>query len=202
MFTVHTELALTPYRNAFEQMALGAIVVPNCMSEPHTSEIRARVAKRSFMPYRLVHQGHFAHADAIDEPELTQGLVELAEFITQTRLAVVWERCFRLTRGDYVLSQLHGGEVGFHEGGRLIDAIVDLSASSSGEAQVVYAHKGEHFFAAPQLSRSMSLIERRTSVTRYHRYLNHLMQGRTVYRYCVTLARTDVAPTDPPSRRP
>jgi hypothetical protein len=201
MFTTHTELTLTPYRDAFEQMALGAIVVRNGLSEQVAGDIRRRVTLKSFTPYRLAHRGNFVHADEIGEPELTTGLVEVAEFITQTRLAIVSERCYRLTHRDYVLSSVHADELGFDEGARLVDTIVDLSESSSGEAQVVYAHKGEHFFAAPQLSRSISIIERRPSVTRYHRYLNHKMEGRVVYRHCVTLARTDVAQTDPPSRQ-
>ena len=197
-FTISTELVLEPYRSAFEQMALGAIVVRHGLSAMIAGDIRGRLVEKTFAPYRLVHRGHFAELRDVDEPELTEGLVELAEFITQTRLAVSSQRCLRLTRGDYVLSGAHTQELGFSEGGRAIDVIADLSEASSGEAQVVYAHKGEHFFAAPQLSRSISLIERRPAVTRYHRYLNHKMEGRTVYRYCLTLLRVDSAPTDPP----
>lgn len=202
MFTRQTELALEPYRDAFAQMAMGAIVVRGGLTEHVVEEIRGRLVMKSFTPYRLAHRGHFAFVDDVEEPALVAGLVDLAEHITETRLVLVKARCFRLTRGDYVLSSIHEDELRFDVSGRMIDVIVDLSAASSGEAQVVYAHKGEHFFAAPQLSRSIAIIERRPSVTRYHRYLNHKMAGRVVYRHCMTLRRTDSAPTDPPDKRP
>ncbi len=201
MFTLGTELVLTPYRSAFEQMAVGAIVVRDALSGAVAHDIRARLSQRSFAKFRLAHRGHFSYADEVEEPELTAGLVELSEFVTQTRLAIVSQRCFRLVAGDYVLSAQHADLPQLGDEQRLIDVIADLSKSSSGEAQIVYALRGEHFFAAPQLSRSISVIERRASVTRYHRYLNHKMGERVVYRHCVTLRRIDVAETAPPSRR-
>ncbi len=202
MFTVSTELSLAPYRSAFEQMAMGAVVVPKAIGTPELQQLQKRLVMKSFVPFQRADLGRFAFVDRIDEPELTEGLCKLAAFVTETNLNLTSERCYRLRRGDYVLSKGLDDGTSWDEGARLIDVIADLSESSSGEAQVVYAHKGEHFFAAPQLSRSISVIERRPSVTRYHRYLNHKVEERVIYRYCITLARSDVAPTDPPSRRP
>jgi hypothetical protein len=203
MLTINEDPDLARYRDAFEQMALGAIVVRRAVSETDAAAIRKRLSGKSFAQYRLVHLGHFAYTDEVDEPALRDGVLELAEHVTQTRLSVAAERCYRLVRGDYVLSRLDH-DIGFEEGARAVDVIVDLSESSSGEAQVVYAHKGEHFFAAPQLSRSIALVERRPSVTRYHRYLNHKTEGRVIYRYTVTLARGEQPrPSQlPPSEAP
>ncbi len=195
------ELALTPYRDAFAQMALGAVVIPRAIDEPAHREVRERLTLASFVPFRLVHKGHFSYLDELDAPVLVDALVRIAELVSETRLAVLLTRVYRLTRGDYVLSAIDVDQLGTRAERRLIDVVADLSEASSGEAQVVYAHRGEHYFAAPQLSRSVSVIERRASVTRYQRYLNHTTEGRVVFRLCLTLQRVDVTPTDPTSLR-
>jgi hypothetical protein len=200
MLAAGSDEALAPYREAFAQMAIGAIVVRDALSDAAAGEVRDRLRKLSFTPYRMLHRGHFAFVRDLEEPELCRRAVAIAELIAECKLSILRSRCLRLVRGDYVLSAEDDAAQAlaprlFDERARALDVIIDLSEGSSGEAQVVYAHRGEHFFAAPQLARSLTVVERRATVTRYHRYLNHRIGERVVHRLCLTLVRSEVDKT-------
>jgi hypothetical protein len=204
MITLNTEAALFPYREAYRQMAIGATAIRGALAAEVTAEIRGRLAKCNFVPFRLAHRGHYAFLDDVQEPALVRGAVKLAEFVTGLRLAVAVVRCLRLRAGDYVLSSDDPtGPYRPSEGNpaaRCIELTADLSESSSGEAQVVYSHRGKDFFVMPQLSGCIALVERRSTVTRYDRFLNHRVGEAVVYRLRLTLVRPAVPPTDPPPR--
>lgn len=194
-----TGIAALPYRRALAQMAIGAVVIEGAYGRQTADGIRAELDEAGFSPFRLRHLGCYERRDTVPSAALVAELHELAEYVTATSLAVTDSACLRLRQGDYVLGQ--AGEPTFGEQ-RGYELTLDVSASSSGEAQVVYARRGEHFFAAPQLAASVALVERRPSITRYDRYLNHRIGDRVVHRIRLALVRSGVAETEPPSRGP
>lgn len=194
-----TGIAALPYRRALAQMPIGAVVIEGAYGRSTADRIRGELDEAGFAPFRLRHLGCYERRDTIPRAGLVAELHELAEYVTATSLAVTSVACLRLRRGDYLLAA--AGEPHF-EDRRGYELTFDVSASSSGEAQVVYARRGEHFFAAPQLSTSVTLVERRPSITRYDRYLNHRIGDRVVHRIRLALVRSGVSETEPPSRGP
>lgn len=194
MLTLGTASALRPYRDAFQGMPVGAVVVERALPAATVTEIRARLDAQPFVSFFLADRGRYELLEEIEEPALLAGLRDLADYVTGERLAIADARCLRLRRGDYALRR-DDDRTRPPEG--RYELVCDLSAGSSGEAQVVYARGGRTFFVAPQLSGSVSLVGR-AGVSRYDRYLNVHTAGRVVHRLRLWLARVQVDQTDPP----
>ena len=192
--------ALAAAADTFAQMAIGAVSLERALDRDAVATLRGQLERESFVPFRLLDRGRYAE---LDEPptaaaSLIEALRQGAELVTQTRLAVASARCLRLSRGDYMLSrddQLRHAALPDTR----IDVIADLSASASGEGQVVYAYRGENIFAAPNIGGAMAIVGRRAGVTCYDRYLSSRAPERPIYRLRLTLLRSTVAPTAPPA---
>ncbi len=186
---IDPDLPIAAYAEAFQSMPVGAVVIRRAIPNDAVAALRERMTMRPFREMWLADRGRYAHCDDLDEPELVRAVERAASIIADGRAAVASARCLRLVHGDYALLK----DDQPLEGVRSIDATVDLSAGSSSEAQVVYSIRGHNFFAVPQLSGSVALVERRPGVRRYDRYLNRAMGDRVVYRLRLVLI-VDEAP--------
>lgn len=181
---IDPELALAAYRDAFQNMSVGAVVVPRALLPDVVAALRERMTMRPFHEHWLADRGRYGYCDDVDEPELYRVIERAVSFIADARATIDRARCLRLVHGDYsLLADDHDGE----GDDRRIDATLDLSEGSSSEAQVVYSLRGHNFFAVPQLSGSLALCERRPGVRRYDRYLGFALGERVVYRLRLSL---------------
>jgi hypothetical protein len=198
------DTGLAPYRAAFAHALVGAVVVDQALDRQALVPIRGRIDAADFVPYRRLHHGSFERLRPVREPELIAAVVAIAEAVTGASLALMANECLRLRHGDYVLASEATADAGdpgpTSLASRWIEVTADLSSGSSGEAQVVYARRGEHFFAAPQLSGSVAIVERQPTIARYDRYLNHRVADRVVHRLRLQLARSSVTATEPPPK--
>jgi hypothetical protein len=147
--------------------------------------VRAAVAEARLQPFDLANRGKYRHAavDLDDEPRKV--LEDWASEVVGRSLAAVdavavalGQSDYSLTRDDAVwLTRTHAS----HE------MTLDLSASSSGEAEVVYTHRGLAFFTVPQRPRQWALVARAPTVERYDRYLTHRVGDLVVTRLRVAL---------------
>jgi hypothetical protein len=177
----------TAYREAFAHMPVGAVTIARALPADVVAALRERIERRPFAEERRADRGRYMHCDDLDEPELLRAVARAASFLVDGRAEVVRARCLRLTHRDYAL---RADDDAIEGEGRRAEATLDISAASSAEAQVVYAHKGHHFFAVPQLAGGFSLVARQPGVTRYDRYLGQAMKGRVVHRVRVMLVVT------------
>jgi hypothetical protein len=187
---IDRELSLLAYREAFHSMPVGAVVIPRALPPDAVNALRERIAMRAFREHWLADRGRYAVCHEIDEPELFRALERATGTIVDGRATLMRIRCLRLSQGDYSLyrdDELAGQAARSSEERRTIEATIDASEASSAEAQVVYSLRGHNFFAVPQLSGSLALVERHPGVRRYDRYLNHHMRDRVVYRLRFTL---------------
>jgi len=191
------QMHLQPHREVFSQMSLGAVVIQKALSPDAVSTARERLEQDSFTPIFLAHRGRYAVRRHLDAPELLPALRRLASFVVDDRLSLLDACCLRLQRGDYALRR-DDLATRPHVDGRVYELTADVSQGSSGEAQVVYTRGGSSFFVAPQLSGSVTIVERHASVERYDRYLNHAMRDRRVHRIRAWFARPNVEETEPP----
>ncbi|MCA9617749.1 MAG: hypothetical protein KC731_01930 [Myxococcales bacterium] len=187
---------LAAYRRAFEQSPLGTVVLEQVVHPDEASALRKRLRARGFLPYRRLDRGRYELLAEIGEPDLIQNLRRVAAAVTGARLVVAQAEAYRLRHGDYLLESTDL----LPPPRRWYELTCDLSAGSSGEAQVVYARRGEHVFVAPQLAGSFALVRRDTEVSRYDRYLNHRIGDRVVHRLRLALVSTEVAETAPPPK--
>ncbi len=197
MKELEDQTRLQPHRDAFAHMSIGAVVIQKALSPDATTAARERLETETFTPVFLAHRGRYAIRRELEAPQLLPALRRLASFVVDERLSILDACCLRLQRGDYALRR-DDLATRPHVDGRVYELTADLSASSSGEAQVVYTRHGRSFFVAPQLSGSVTIVERHPTVERYDRYLNHAMGNRRVHRLRVWFARPNVEETAPP----
>ena len=93
---------------------------------------------------------------------------------------VVAHRWVWMARGDYALTVDDAWASRLAPEG--VHAIIDLSLTATGEAEVVFTHRGQAFFTMPQRPGEVALVERGPTVRRYDRYLTHRVGEAIVSR--------------------
>lgn len=143
----------------------------------------------SFERRDLADQGVYDHASDAAAPEVEEALVELASRIARTPLEARARRWYRMRAGDYTLVKDDRWITEAAPG--WLDLSVDLSPEPTGEAEVVFMHRGAPFFTAPQRLGVVSLVTRGPTVTRFDRYLTHRVGSREVQRLRLLLVARD-----------
>lgn len=184
MISAAAAKALSPYREAYRGALLPAVVVPGALSEPAAAELRAELSAAGFEPYWLADHGRYEVNDALAAPELFDSLREIAEHLAGAGLEVQAARWLGLRRGSYSLLR---DDVMVAGQERSVELTLDLSAGSCGEAEVVYTHRGQVYFAAPQRPGALALVERGPTVRRYDRYLTHRVGAAEILRLRMAL---------------
>jgi hypothetical protein len=145
------------------------------------AQLRARV---KVAPFYLADRGRYHVGEGADE-ELFSSLTRFAEAVVGEPLHYVAHRWLRFAHGDYQLT--HGDH---HDGaakGRHLELTLDFSARETDQGETVYTDGREAAFLIPQLPLSLALVERRDSLYRYDRYLNHLIGDAEVWRLRLSL---------------
>jgi hypothetical protein len=135
-------------------------------------------------PYFLADRGRYHVDDTHHEPELFAGLAALAADIAGARVAPAAARWTRLVRGDFAM--LKDDHRRWSQLGRHLEVVLDFSAATSSEAQVVWSGQG-HVLWMPQVPLAGALVDRRHAVQRYDRYLTHRVGAAEVYRLSLAL---------------
>jgi hypothetical protein len=166
---------------SFGTSQLPAVSIPSGCSEGATRELLSTVSWVRFARTALAHRGCYERATVpVPEASLAE-LLELASECARRPLTVAMHQWSRLRAGDYSLAR---DDDAWAE--RLtptgIDLTVDLSADASGEAEVVFTHRGQPFFTMPQRPREVSIVQRGPTVRRYERYLTHRLEDHVVTR--------------------
>ncbi len=174
--------ALRPFRIAYREMPVPAVVVPGAVSAELAAAIREELAAVPFTPFFVADRGRFAYRDDLEVPELFGSLLAVAEHLAGEPLAIAASRFDSLGRGDYALRR-HAPP----PPGRRIELTVDLSERATGQGEVVYTHRGQVFFVAPQEPGALALVDRQPTVERYDRYLTHRVGDARVLRLRLAL---------------
>ena len=169
--------ALRPFRVAFREMPVPAVMVPGAVSTELAAAIRAELSGLTFIPYFVADRGRYAYRDDLEVTELFDSLVALAEHLADEPLRIADSRFYSLGRGDYALRKDAPAPAA-----RRLELTVDLSQRATGQGEVVYAHRGQVFFVAPQEPGAVSLVDRQPTVDRYDRYLGHRVGDARVLR--------------------
>jgi len=175
------EASILLTRQQLGSSMLPAVAVEAGCSEALTRELRAAASAARFDRFDLAHWGRYDVSN--DEPprDALAALVGVAAACVGTPLERVMHRWVRLGRGDYAL--VRDDRARFE---RLsphgYDVVVDLSETASGEAEIVFTHRGQAFFTMPQRPREIAFVRRGPTVQRYARYLTHRVGDRSVLR--------------------
>lgn len=178
---------LAPYRAAYRECLIPSVVLPGALSEPTTAAIREQVVEAGFQPFWVADRGRYEMNDTLEAPELFDSLREIAEHLAGAHFTVELARWLRLRRGSYALLRDDAAQTERH-----LELTLDLSAGSCGEAEVIYTHRGQIFFAAPQQPGTMTLVERGPTVRRYDRYLTHRVGDAEIVRLRMALRFSEI----------
>jgi hypothetical protein len=173
---------LAPYRTAYRECLIPSVVLPGALSGPAAAALREQLAEAGVQPYWVADRGRYEMNDTLEAPELFESLRELAEHLAGAHFTVESARWLRLRRGSYALLRDDAPLAERH-----LELTLDLSAGSSGEAEVIYTHRGQIFFAAPQQPGALALVERGPTVRRYDRYLTHCVGDAEIVRLRMAL---------------
>lgn len=160
-----------------------ALVVDDAIDAPRAADLRGRLARAGFRPYRLLDRGRYAY---VDDPDLTSrdlaDLTALAAARTGRALVPCEARALRLGPGVYLLG--HHDRV--HEDHPL-ELVLDLSPAAVPGAEVHYRRRGQLFFRVPSAPRSLAIVERGPTVTSHHTYVSLRHGAAEVVRLVVLL---------------
>jgi hypothetical protein len=86
-------------------------------------------------------------------------------------------------RGDYALARDDAAELERH-----LELTLDVSVIATGGADICYTHRGQLFYAVPQIPGAVGLVQRGPTIRRYDRYLNHRAGDAEVIRLRLALS--------------
>lgn len=175
------EVDPTALRSLFEQVATVGVVAEHALLPADVAALRRRLDESAPTPFFLAHRGRYELIDTPAVPELVALVVHVAQAVVSRELSVLACRGLRLRRGDYAL-QRDDAALRPPCDTRLFEVTVDVSDHSSGEAQIVYTRGRQPIFVAPQITGSLTLVERRPELGRYQRYLNRAVGDRVVHK--------------------
>lgn len=174
---LRAELAASP---------IGAVLVPEALAPVELAPIRARVATADFRDYFIADRGRYRVSELPVERALLEGLVELAAALTGAYVRPAFARWTRLAHGDYAQPKDDALFWSARGGGRALDLTLDLSASASDEAQLIYSN-GAGALVLPQTPGCLALVDRHRPLIRYERYVNHRAGAAEVLRLRLVL---------------
>jgi hypothetical protein len=183
MIPATTARMLAPYRAAYHERPIPAVLVPDAVSSALAASLRARVAG-ALEPFEIADRGRYARTREARDGDLEASLLTLASSeLSGADLAIASVEWLRFVRGDYALSK---DDV--PQASPALELTLDVSSGATGEAEIVYARQsGEIVFVAPQEPLSLALVARVPSVRRYARYLTHRVGDAEVLRLRIVL---------------
>lgn len=161
------------------------VMVPALLDAAVAQQLRAALAE-AVAPYYLADRGRYHVSKGPADEPLFSSLIGFAETIVGEPLGRLAHRWLRFRHGDYQLT--HGDHADAAAQGRHLELTLDFSARESDQAETVYTDGTSAAFIVPQLPLSLALVERRDSLYRYDRYLNHLIGDAEVWRLRLSLS--------------
>jgi hypothetical protein len=159
-----------------------AVVVPEAVGRGLAGEVRARLQRTGYAPYRLLDRGRYDVLADPAEPELLAAIARIGAEVTGRTLAVAEARAIRLGPGDYLLA--HHDRV---DGDRPVEVMLDLSSASVPGAEVHYRDRGRVYFRHPSVPGSASVVERGPTTSCNHTYVSKQHAGAAIVRLVVLL---------------
>jgi hypothetical protein len=166
---------------AYASSVLPAVSIEGGCPEPLARDLRGAAGSLSFRRFELAHQGSYEVSEAAPPVEAAALAIETASACARAPVEIVAHRWVRLRRGDYVLVR-DDAERFRRLAPAGIECFVDLSDRASGEAELVFTHRGQAFFTMPQRPRELAVVARGPTIRRYTRYLTHRLGELTVLR--------------------
>ncbi len=172
--------------------ARAAIVVPDVIGAAGAADVRARLERGGFRRYALVDRGSYAWTDDVDEPALVAELATIAGEVTGVAPDVAPDVgsvvAIRLGPGDYVLAH-HDPCARARAGAadRLVELVLDVSATATAGAEVHYRRHGQLFHRVPSQPGALSVVERDAGITSHHTYVTKRNTTAGVTRLVVRL---------------
>jgi hypothetical protein len=134
----------------------------------------------TFERFDLAHRGRYAWSPAPIPSALEARLLHIAEQCTGEPRRPLAHRFQRFARGDYSLVAEGSAWRASHPGA--VEVTLDLSTDETGEAEVVYTHRGLAAFSMPQRPGQQAVARWAPTMGRYDRYLTHRVSEATVLR--------------------
>jgi hypothetical protein len=182
-----SDRALAEAAPRYRVASLPSVEIPQAFGPAELVRLRRELSDLQWTRFDLAHRGRYEHCDADPRGELVLALGSAAEQITGLALRVVMSRWVRLKRGDYSLHLDDVVALRSHPGTR-VEVVFDASAEPTGEAEVVFTHRGQSFFVPHQAPGSLVMVGRGETVFRYDRYLTYRVGSRAVERLRILLA--------------
>lgn len=173
---------------SFRESAIRSVTFEGACSEPRIRAARTAILERDLDLFDLAHRGRYAFCDATPDEEVLANVLEIASACAGHNLRLSAHRVYCLRRGDYSLIHDDLTLVESLAPGSL-DVSLDLSETATGEAEVVFTHRGQAFFTVPQRPGQLGIVERGPTVARYDRYLTHRVGDAVVVRLRLILER-------------
>lgn len=166
-----------------------AVLQPDMIDGLAAAAVRQRLVAKGYARYPLIDRGSYEFLDdprdAIGAP-LLAALQAAASKATGRSLALASAapavRALRLRAGDYLLAH-HDRD----SDDGTVELTLDLSASVSEGAGVVYLRAGKPFFHLPSQPGALAIVERDASVRCHHAYLSKRFPAAEVIRLVVRL---------------
>jgi hypothetical protein len=169
-----------------------AVLQPDVIDGLAAAAVRQRLEARGYARYAGIDRGSY---DFLDEPRDAVGAPLLAALqaaaskatgrslaLATAASAVPAVRALRLRAGDYLLAH-HDRD----SDDGTVELTLDLSASASEGAGVVYLRGDKPFFHLPSQPGALAIVERDGSVRCHHRYLSKRSPAAQVVRLVVRL---------------
>jgi hypothetical protein len=188
-------MMLTPYETLppqvlamlsqqFRASTPASLLLPAALDGATAADLREQLDDAGWTVFDQPTLGRYELNDDFAAPALFDALRHLAERICGTPLRVQSTRWSRLSAGHYAGQP---DDARRRRPVRHMELVLDLSAGSSGEAEVHYAESGQPRFVLPQLHRSVALIERPPNLLRYDRYVSFRVRGLQIHRLLMDL---------------
>ncbi len=184
--------ALRAFTASFRAATLRSASAGELCSAAAMAEVRALAARARFVRFDLAHRGAYEVSEERVPDRAARELVEIAAAAAGRPVSIARHAYVRLRAGDYSLvaddEALLAASSAAPDAGPPLDLTLDLSDVATGEAEVVFTHRGRAFFTVAQRPGEVGLVERLPSVRRYDRYLTHRVGASVVLRLRLWLA--------------
>lgn len=179
------------YRERLRAAPFPHLMVPGAVEPATADALRDLLDAAGTEPFAIADRGRYRWNGSLRVDELWAALADFAGRITGAPLAVRAARWLRFGRGDYALVK---DDSRTRPPGDHVELTLDLSASATGEAELVYtALPDGPGTMLPQLPHVLFLVERTPASTRYDRPVTLRAGGVEVVRLRLWLERSEPA---------
>jgi hypothetical protein len=181
--------ALRAFVGAFRATTFRSASGASVCSERALAAARAAAGAARYDTVDLAHRGRYERSDDPIPGPVAAELLEIASAAAGRPLALRDHAMLRMRAGDYSLRADDAAWTGrLGSSASFFDLTLDLSAVTTGEAEVVFTHGDIAYFTVAQRPGQLGMAERTTATGRYDRYLTHRVGEAVVVRLRVLLA--------------